>query len=137
MRPKKTDFNYLVNAAKVARRNAHSPYSKVRIGAAALTSSGKVYTGCNVENSSYGLSCCAERVAIFKAVSEGHPDITALAVCGESEDFTSPCGACRQVMVEFNPSMKVLRRGDDGFSEDTTADALLPSHFDPDELDRH
>ena len=129
MRPKKTDFNYLVNAAKVARRNAHSPYSKVRIGAAALTSSGKVYTGCNVENSSYGLSCCAERTAIFKAVSEGSRDIVSIAVVGESEAFTSPCGACRQVMVEHNPKMKVFRRGEDGFSADTTAGSLLPSRF--------
>jgi cytidine deaminase len=126
----------LVEAASLARTNAYSPYSRVKIGAAVLTSGGKVYSGCNVENSSYGLSCCAERTAIFKAVSEGHKDIAALAVVGESEEFTSPCGACRQVMIEFNPEMKVLRRGVDGFSEDTTADELLPSHFNPEGLAR-
>jgi cytidine deaminase len=108
----------------------------VAIGAAVLTASGKVYVGTNVENASYGLSCCAERVAIFKAVSEGERRITALAVYGRTRDFSSPCGACRQVMVEFNPRMRVIRRGDDGFSEETTAEALLPSHFDSEELTR-
>jgi cytidine deaminase len=126
-----------VEAAKAARKKAHAPYSGFKIGAAVITAEGRIYSGCNIENSSYGLSCCAERVAIFKAVSEGSPDIVALAVVGMSEGFTSPCGACRQVMVEFNPSMKVLRRGDDGFTEDTTAEALLPSRFGPDELTSH
>lgn len=124
----------LVEAATRARSRAYSPYSKVRIGAAVLTSGGEVYTGCNIENASYGLSCCAERTAIFKAVSEGHRDIVAIAVVGKSEDFTKPCGACRQVMVEYNPRMKVIRRGLDGFSEEATAEALLPSHFYPEEL---
>ncbi len=127
-------FAALVEAAVKARANAHSPYSKVKIGAAVLTSGGSVYSGCNIENASYGLSCCAERTAIFKAVSQGHKDIVAIAVVGKSEDFTKPCGACRQVMVEFNPKMKVLRRGTDGFSEDATAASLLPSHFYPEEL---
>ncbi len=127
-------FKSLVEAATSVRSHAYSPYSKVKIGAAVLTSGGKVYTGCNIENASYGLSCCAERTAIFKAVSEGHMDIIAIAVVGKSEDFTKPCGACRQVMVEFNPKMKVIRRGIDGFSEDATAASLLPSHFYPEEL---
>jgi cytidine deaminase len=126
----------LVEAATRARANAYSPYSKVRIGAAVLTAGGEVYTGCNIENASYGLSCCAERTAIFKAVSEGHRDIVAIVVVGKSEDFTKPCGACRQVMVEYNPKMKVVRRGIDGFSEDATAASLLPSHFNPQELAR-
>jgi len=124
----------LVDAAARVRTRAYAPYSGVKIGAAVLTSGGKVYSACNVENSSYGLSCCAERAAIFKAVSEGHTDIRAIAVVGESEEFTSPCGACRQVMVEFNPKMKVLRRGDDGFSENAVAGELLPSHFRPEGL---
>jgi cytidine deaminase len=117
-----------------ARRNAYSPYSHVKIGAAVLTVGGKIFTGANVENSSYGLSCCAERVAIFKAISEGHNKFVAIAVAGKSDEFTRPCGACRQVMVEFNPSMRVLRRGEDGFSMDTTAEELLPAHFNPHEL---
>lgn len=122
-------YGRLVDAAKKARAHAYSPYSGVRIGAAALAPDGKIYSGCNIENASYGLSCCAERTAIFKAVSDGARRIAAVAVVGDSEEFTAPCGACRQVMVEFNPKMKVLRRGIDGFSEDTTAEALLPGHF--------
>jgi cytidine deaminase len=132
----KRELGSLVEAAKKARLHAYSPYSGVKIGAAVLTSGGEVFTGANVENASYGLACCAERTAIFKAVSEGKRDIVAIAVVGKSEDFTKPCGACRQVMVEFNPRMKVLRRGLDGFSDDSTAGALLPAHFNPPELSR-
>lgn len=134
--PETAKLGALVDAAKLARRNAYSPYSGVKIGAAVLTSKGKVFTGCNIENSSYGLSCCAERTAIFKAVSEGSRDLVAIAVVGKSEEFTSPCGACRQVMVEYNPRMKVMRRGLDGFEKDTTAEALLPSRFGPEELQK-
>jgi len=126
----------LVEAARKARLRAYSPYSGVKIGAAVLTSGGRIYSGANIENASYGLACCAERTAIFKAVSEGKRDIVAIAVVGKSEDFTKPCGACRQVMVEFNPKMKVLRRGLDGFAEDTTAGSLLPGHFKPPELSK-
>ena len=132
----KRHLDALLAAAKKARSNAYSPYSGVRIGAAVLTADGSVYTGANIENSSYGLSCCAERTAVFKAVSEGAAKIVAIAVVGESDEFTRPCGACRQVMVEFNPRMKVLRRGMDGFSQDDTADSLLPSHFNPPGLAR-
>lgn len=132
----KNKFGPLVEAATKARSHAYSPYSGVKIGAAVLTSDGSIYTGANIENASYGLACCAERTAIFKAVSEGKRRIVAIAVVGKSEDFTSPCGACRQVMVEFNPKMKVLRRGLDGFSEDGTAGSLLPSHFNPPELSK-
>ncbi len=130
----KEDHRRLVEAAKSVRMNAYSPYSGVKIGAAVLTPDGKIFAGCNVENASYGLSCCAERTAILKAVSEGSRKLVALAVVGKSEEFTSPCGACRQFMVEFNPRMKVLRRGVDGFTEDTTADSLLPGAFNPAEL---
>ena len=130
----KERFDSLVEAARKARAHAYSPYSRVRIGAAVLTSDGKIFSGANIENSSYGLSCCAERTAVFKAVSEGAKKIVAIAVVGKSDDFTRPCGACRQVIVEFNPKMKVLRRGVDGFSEDTTAESLLPAHFKPAEL---
>jgi cytidine deaminase len=130
------DTDALVAGARLARKNAYSPYSGVKIGAAVLTSDGSVFTGCNVENSSYGLSVCAERNAILKAVGEGARTIVALAVVGTSEEFTRPCGACRQVMVEFNPKMKVLRRALDGFSADTTAEGLLPGPFKPDKLAR-
>jgi cytidine deaminase len=133
---RKEDFVLLVEAAKKARARAYSPYSGVKIGAAVLDTAGRIYTGCNIENASYGLSCCAERTAIFKSISEGSRNIVALAVVGKSEEFTSPCGACRQVMVEFNPRMKVIRRGADGFSDDTTAESLLPGPFKPGELSK-
>jgi cytidine deaminase len=93
-------FRKLIAAAMAARRNAHAPYSKFRVGAALLTKSGKVYTGVNVENASYGLTNCAERVAIGKAVSEGHRKFQAIAVAAPSASL-SPCGACRQVLAEF------------------------------------
>jgi len=126
----------LVSAATEARRRAYAPYSGVRIGAAVLTRSGKVYAGCNVENSSFGLSNCAERTAIFKAVSEGERAIVAIAVVAESEELTRPCGACRQVMMQFNPRMKVLMRGMDGTSGDATAESLLPVAFNPQGLSK-
>jgi cytidine deaminase len=90
----------LISAARRAQRQAHAPYSKFKVGAALLTKSGKIYTGCNVENASYGLTICAERVAITKAVSEGHRQFQALAVICPSAQPT-PCGACRQFMAEF------------------------------------
>jgi cytidine deaminase len=93
-------FRKLIAAAMAARRNAHAPYSKFRVGAALLTKSGRVYTGVNVENASYGLTNCAERVAVGKAVSEGHRKFQAIAVVAPS-DGLSPCGACRQVLAEF------------------------------------
>ncbi|MDG6956673.1 MAG: cytidine deaminase [Nitrososphaerota archaeon] len=132
----KKDTKALIDAARKARENAYSPYSGVKIGAAVLTSDGSVYTGANIENASYGLSCCAERTAMFKAVSEGAGKILAIAVVGKSEQFTRPCGACRQVMVEFNPAMTVMMRGVDGFAEDAVAESLLPTHFNPPELSK-
>ncbi|MDG6920118.1 MAG: cytidine deaminase [Nitrososphaerota archaeon] len=132
----KKELTALVDAARKARENAYSPYSGVKIGAAVLTSDGSVYTGANIENVSYGLSCCAERTAIFKAVSEGKVKILAIAVVGKSEQFTRPCGACRQVMVEFNPAMTVMMRGTDGFAEDAAAESLLPASFNPPELSK-
>ena len=101
-RPALTERRYrrLIAVALKARRNAHAPYSKFRVGAALLTKSGKVYTGVNVENASYGLTNCAERVAVGKAVSEGHRRFQAIAVAGPSRAL-APCGACRQVLAEF------------------------------------
>lgn len=124
----------LIRMATEAREKAYSPYSNVRIGAAVLTSDGKIFTGCNIENSSFGLSNCAERTAVFKAVSEGHRKIDAIAIVGESEDFTKPCGACRQVLIQFGSQMRVIRRGVDGFSSDHTINDLLPEAFNPTSL---
>ena len=91
----------LAKAAQKAKTFAHAPYSKFRVGAALLTSSGKVYTGCNVENSSYSLTICAERTAIFKAISEGQSRFKAIAVSSDDSGFTPPCGACRQVLIDL------------------------------------
>ncbi len=99
-------FRKLVTAAKTAQRRAHAPYSKFRVGAALLAKSGQVYTGCNVENASYGLTICAERVALTKAVSEGHRQFKAIAVVAPSASL-SPCGACRQVLAEFGDMVVV------------------------------
>lgn len=93
----------LIKGAISARKMAYAPYSNYRVGAAALGTSGKLYLGSNVENASYGLSVCAERVAIFKAVSEGERQIRAVAVCADEETVAYPCGACLQVMAEFQP----------------------------------
>ena len=97
------DINYeqLMNSAKNAAQNSYSPFSRFAVGAAVLASSGKIYEGCNVENSSFGLTICAERCAIFKAVSEGEKEIVAVAIYSPNADSCYPCGACRQVMYEF------------------------------------
>jgi len=92
------DYKYLVEKAKEARGFAYAPYSKFRVGAALLTKSGKIYTGCNIENASFGLSICAERTAIFNAIIHGEKKLRALAVVAKS---ARPCGACRQVIIEF------------------------------------
>jgi cytidine deaminase len=99
-------FRKLLAAAKAAQRHAHAPYSKFRVGAALLTKSGKIYTGVNVENASYGLTICAERVAITKAVSEGHRQFQAIAIVAPNATL-SPCGACRQVLAEFGEMIVV------------------------------
>lgn len=98
----------LIEGAKMARENAYTPHSKFKVGAAVLTASGKIFTGCNIENASYGLSNCAERTAIFKAVSEGEKDLTAIAIVTDLPQPASPCGACRQVIYEFGPDALVI-----------------------------
>src|SRR5690625_5754686 len=91
----------LINQAKLARKKAYAPYSKFLVGAAILCQSGNIYSGCNIENSSYSLTCCAERVALFKAISAGEKNFISMAIIADTEHPISPCGACRQVMVEF------------------------------------
>jgi len=109
----------------------------VKIGAAVLAMDGSIYAGCNIENSSYGLSNCAERTAIFKAISEGRRELVSMSIVGDSEDFTRPCGACRQVMVQFNPRLRIIRVGlVDGYRSETTAEKLLPEAFNPSSLTR-
>ncbi|MFX0549207.1 cytidine deaminase [Hathewaya histolytica] len=96
------DLKELIRSAIEARESAYVPYSKFKVGAALITEEGTVYTGCNIENASYGATNCAERTAIFKAVSEGNTKIRALAVVGDPKDYTFPCGICRQVISEFS-----------------------------------
>lgn len=98
------DYSLLINEALKAREKAYVPYSNFKVGAAILTSEGRIYSGCNIENASYGATNCAERTAIFKAVSEGECKIKAIAVVGDTENFTYPCGICRQVITEFAES---------------------------------
>ena len=123
----------LLAAAKKARANAYAPYSKYHVGAALMTSSGAIYTGSNVENAAYPDSICAERVAIFKAVSEGQREFQAIAVV--TRDGGTPCGSCRQVLAEFSPGALVLVANQAGkvVREGTVAD-LLPGAFGPDNL---
>ena len=121
------DPQALIEAASRARAQAYAPYSKYPVGAAVLTGSGHIYSGCNVENVSYGLSVCAERVAIFKAISEGEREIAALAVV--TENGATPCGACRQVLVELGSIARVLIAKADGSFRETTALELLPQAF--------
>jgi cytidine deaminase len=95
------DYENLVRLANDIKKNAYAPYSNFHVGAAVIGNSGKVYTGVNVENSSYGATICAERVAVCKAISEGEKSIEAIAISSDSEDYTFPCGICRQVIAEF------------------------------------
>ena len=97
------DYQQLMNMAKEASKQSYSPFSRFAVGAGVLAGSGKIYTGCNVENSSFGMTICAERCAIFKAVSEGEREILAVAIYSPNSDDCNPCGACRQVMYEFQP----------------------------------
>ena len=97
------DYQQLMDKAKEASKNSYSPFSRFAVGAAVLASSGKIYQGCNVENSSFGLTICAERCAIFKAISEGERELLAVAIYSPNTDSCYPCGACRQVMYEFQP----------------------------------
>ena len=119
----------LINKAVAAKEQAYAPYSRFRVGAAVLTEEGRCYTGCNVENASYGLTCCAERVAIFNAVAGGERRLQAIAIISDSEKYITPCGACRQVLIEFNPAMKVIMADREGKYREATAAELLPESF--------
>jgi cytidine deaminase len=124
----------LLAAARAAAKLAYAPYSKFRVGAAVLTSSGKIYAGCNVENASYGLSNCAERTAVFKAVAEGERQIVAVAVYTPTRRPTPPCGACRQVIHEFGPRAVILCTCRSRERFETTLGQLLPGAFGPKSL---
>ncbi len=119
----------LIEKAKEARKDAYAPYSDFKVGAAVLTRDGEIYTGCNIENSSYGLSICAERVAIFNAVSAGKSDLVAVALTADSKESVTPCGACRQVIFEFNEDMDVIMADLSGNVSTKSIDELLWKGF--------
>ncbi len=119
----------LVKIADEAKEMAYSPFSNFKVGAALLGKSGKVYTGCNVENSSYGGTNCAERTAIFKAISEGEREFDKIAIMSSSGDITSPCGICRQVIFEFMSEGEVILGKKSGEIEVYTVRELLPLGF--------
>lgn len=129
------DYGFLVEEAKKAMMMAYAPYSDYYVGAALLCKNGKVYTGCNIENSAYSPTNCAERTAVFKAVSDGERDFSAIAVCGgyrgNIEGIFAPCGVCRQVMLEFaDPkAFKVVLADKEGYEVKTLSE-LIPFGFD-------
>ena len=122
----------LLQAACAVRERAYARYSNYKVGAAILTGDGQIFTGANVENASYGLSICAERSAIFTAVSEGVREVMAVAIC--TANLGSPCGACRQVMVEFAGDIPVLLTDTEGNVRETTLHNLIPEYFGPEHL---
>lgn len=126
----------LFAVAMEAREKAYAPWSRFRVGAAVLTGNGRIFGGCNVENASFSLTCCAERVAMFSAVAAGETELLAVLVLTDTDPPASPCGACRQVLHEFGVSAVVLIANLQGVQKSTTMDALLPEGFGPENLRR-
>lgn len=124
----------LEKAARAAAKASYSPYSEFKVGAAILCDSGKIYTGTNVENASYGLANCAERTAIFTAAAQGERKIRCVVVYTPTSAPTSPCGACRQVINEFGPVATIISICDSAQHTETTLDQLLPDAFGPQNL---
>ena len=128
------EHDSLVEAARQARENAHAPYSNFRVGAALHATSGRVFGGCNVENATFGLTVCAERVAIFKAISEGERGFDSIAVVTDTDTLTPPCGACRQLIWEFCGDVLVILANLKGKSETHQMRDLFPKPFDSSNL---
>ena len=124
------DTENLIKLATEARENAYAPYSNFKVGAALVASSGKVFRGCNVENATYGLTVCAERVALWKALSEGEREFVAIAVVADGERPPSPCGACRQLLWEFCDDIKVITANLRGARQSYHLSELFPHPFD-------
>jgi cytidine deaminase len=129
-----SDYEALIAAAKQSRENAHAAYSNFRVGAALRATSGRIFGGCNVENATFGLTVCAERVAIFKAISEGERGFDAIAVVTDTESLTSPCGACRQLIWEFCGDVPVILANVKGKVETIAMRDLFPKPFDASNL---
>jgi cytidine deaminase len=124
------EMDPLLEAALNARQNAHAPFSHFKVGAALQDSAGRIHTGCNVENASYGLTLCAERVAVFKAVSEGARQFKRVAVVADTDTLTPPCGACRQILWEFCGDVELVLSNLHGKTETLRLKDLLPRPFD-------
>ena len=120
----------LLAAALAARENAFAPFSKFKVGAAVEDESGRIHTGCNVENATYGLTVCAERVAIFKAISEGGRQFKRVAVAADTDSLTPPCGACRQILWEFCGDVEIVLVNPRGKTESYRLKELFPKPFD-------
>jgi len=120
----------LLEQAVKARDNALAPFSRFKVGAALITSGGKLYTGCNIENASYGLTVCAERVALWKALSEGERSFLRIAVASDSNPPATPCGACRQLLWEFCGDLEIIMGNASGVKESTRLVDLFPRPFD-------
>ena len=120
----------LTAAALAARENAHAPFSKFCVGAALEDNAGRIHTGCNVENATYGLTLCAERVAVFKAISEGVRKFQRIAIAADTDTLTPPCGACRQILWEFCGDIEVILVNPRGASETLHLKSLFPRAFD-------
>lgn len=129
-----SEYDPLIAAAKHARENAHAKFSNFKVGAGLRASSGKIYGGCNVENATYGLTVCAERVAIFKAISEGERKFDAIAVVTDTDALTPPCGACRQLIWEFCGDVPVVMTNLKGKIEVVPMRELFPKPFDASNL---
>jgi cytidine deaminase len=120
----------LLAAALAARQHAHAPYSRFQVGAALEDSAGRIHTGCNVENATYGLTVCAERVAVFKAMSEGIREFRRIAVAADTDTLTPPCGACRQILWEFCGDIEITLLNPRGKCETLRLKELFPRAFD-------
>jgi cytidine deaminase len=126
----------LIRIALEARQKAYAPYSKYLVGAALLTKSGRIYSGCNIENASYGATICAERVAAVKAVSEGETAFEALAVAGDGKEPVAPCGICRQFLAEFGLDLVLILINLEGQRIETSLNQYLPGAFGPANLNQ-
>lgn len=122
-------MNDLIEKARLVQENAYTPIKDIKVGAALRTSTGEIFTGCNVQNSSYGATICAEHVAIAKMVSEGYRNIAEIAVVSNLEDFITPCGICRQVIHEFSPNARVISTNLKGEIKEYSIKELLPEAF--------
>jgi cytidine deaminase len=129
-----SDYEALITAATQSRENAHAAYSNFRVGAGLRATSGRIFGGCNVENATYGLTICAERVAIFKAISEGERGFDAIAVVTDADSLTPPCGACRQLIWEFCGDVPVILANLKGKVEVIPMNELFPKPFDASSL---